>query len=409
MDIKDAVLQLMQKNRRIHQGFQYTVPSPQTYPYQWLWDSCFHAIILTHFNIEDAKKELLSAVSKQFNNGMIPHMLYWDKNSKNDFPVIEWGKPDTSTITQPPLIAYAAWRIYQIDKDKKFLAQIYPFLKKYHQFLIAERRPRRSYLYGIINPDESGEDNSPRFDRLLGLSAVQSLDVNFSKRMLLIEKQKQIEFEGPESMKDFFWIKDVPFNVIAINGLEHLSLIARELSLLSESEYFQNQANLTKVSMRELMFEDGIFWSVYGEDYQKIKVKTWAIFVPMFAKLYTDKEVKHLVDSLLLNKNSFYPKYLVPTVGKDEASYDPDGPIRGVAAMLSTHLSWRGPVWMGVNWFVYQGLINYGYHDLAKKIYQDSLTLIDRSGFRELYNPETGEGMGAQDFTWGGLVLDMVS
>jgi len=28
-------------------------------------------------------------------------------------------------------------------------------------------------------------------------------------------------------------------------------------------------------------------------------------------------------------------------------------------------------------------------------------------GFREYYNPFTGEGMGARGFTWGGLVLDM--
>ena len=44
----------------IPNGFQYTVPDPIVYPYQWLWDSCYHAIVLSHFSVEDAQKELLS-------------------------------------------------------------------------------------------------------------------------------------------------------------------------------------------------------------------------------------------------------------------------------------------------------------------------------------------------------------
>lgn len=34
--------------------------------------------------------------------------------------------------------------------------------------------------------------------------------------------------------------------------------------------------------------------------------------------------------------------------------------------------------------------------------------LVGKSGFREYYNPFTGQGYGAEDFTWAGLVLDMI-
>ena len=34
--------------------------------------------------------------------------------------------------------------------------------------------------------------------------------------------------------------------------------------------------------------------------------------------------------------------------------------------------------------------------------------LIEKSGFREYYNPNTGKGYGAMDFTWSGLVVDMM-
>ena len=35
--------------------------------------------------------------------------------------------------------------------------------------------------------------------------------------------------------------------------------------------------------------------------------------------------------------------------------------------------------------------------------------LIQLSGFREYYNPFSGEGYGACDFTWSGLVVDMLN
>ena len=43
----------------------------------WLWDSCFHAMILSETEPEVAKKELLAVVSHQRKDGFIPHMNYW--------------------------------------------------------------------------------------------------------------------------------------------------------------------------------------------------------------------------------------------------------------------------------------------------------------------------------------------
>jgi hypothetical protein len=33
--------------------------------------------------------------------------------------------------------------------------------------------------------------------------------------------------------------------------------------------------------------------------------------------------------------------------------------------------------------------------------------LVEKSGFREYYDPVTGEGHGAREFTWSGLLVDM--
>ena len=187
-NIKESIHKLLLKNRRHFGKYQYTLPSSKSYPYQWLWDSCFHAIILNYFNAEDAKKEIISLLSKQFDNGLIPHMIYWEKA---DVMKIDWGKKGTSSITQPPMIAYAVWEIYKKNPDDDFLKEIYPHLFHFYKYIINERDPHERHLAGIINPDESGEDNSPRFDEPLGLPPVHSIEENFERRKTLIKENKK--------------------------------------------------------------------------------------------------------------------------------------------------------------------------------------------------------------------------
>jgi hypothetical protein len=40
---RSLATQVLNANWRADGG--YTSPNPDTYPWQWLWDSCFHAII----------------------------------------------------------------------------------------------------------------------------------------------------------------------------------------------------------------------------------------------------------------------------------------------------------------------------------------------------------------------------
>lgn len=388
---EQKALDLLNQNKRKTLGHIYTVPSPENYPYQWLWDSCFHAIVLSHFDNSWAKQELLSLVSKQFENGLLPHMIYWVPNPK--IP-IQWGKKDTSTITQPPIIADSVLQVYEKDKDTKFLNTIYPPLRKYYQYLLRERDARGKHLISIINPDESGEDNSPRFDIQLSLLPVHKLSKNFQQRLKLVHQNLQCDFESTQCMKNFFWTKDLPFNAFMVKNLVTLSKIAKILKKDSDYKYFIDEANAIKKAISKYMFEDGLFWSVYEESYQKIKVKTWAIFIPLYGELLSRKQAEQLVDEHLLNKNEFWLKFPVPTVAKDEPSFNPEG-------------FWRGPTWIATNWFIFKGLLNYGFTGIAKEIFKISKYLVENEGFREYFNPQTGKGLGAKNFTWGTLVLDM--
>lgn len=71
-ELKEKAIERLKENQRETDGYHYTIPSPKAYPYQWLWDSCFHAIALSYFDTSFAKKELRALVSQQFKNGLIP-------------------------------------------------------------------------------------------------------------------------------------------------------------------------------------------------------------------------------------------------------------------------------------------------------------------------------------------------
>lgn len=393
MELLAATKEIFEKNRRTSGEFQYTVPSEKSYPHQWFWDSCFHAITLSHFDIESAKKEILALVAKQFEDGMLPHMIYWEGENV-DFQKVEWGKEGTSSITQPPMIAYAAWKASREGWYKDFLSSIYRNLYHYYRYLITDRDPHENHLIGIMNPDESGEDNSPRFDAPLGLPPEQTIEENYAKRKELYGQNIKCRFDAPFCMRNFFWVKDVPFNCIMIKNLEVLTEIAKALGHPNDAEYYLETASEIAISMKKRMFEDGIYWPTYGRDYKKIKAKTWAIFAPLFAKILSQEEADSLIHNHLLDERQFWTKYPVPTTALDDPAYDPNG-------------FWRGPTWMATNWIVCQGLKNYGYYKEAEAIKEKTEELLQKNGFREQFNPETGEGYGARGFTWGGLVLDM--
>lgn len=262
-------------------------------------------------------------------------------------------------------------------------------------FSLSIRDPRDRHLIGIINPDESGEDNSPRFDEPLGVPHDISLEDHLDKRLGLIEANKTCDFDAEICMKKRFWVKDAPFNAIFVKNLEILIKIADILGKERDADFCGIHLRLTKEAMRKLMFKRGVFYSTAGTKYEKLRVETWAHFAPLFAGMYTNEEALSLVENYLFNKETFWSPYGLRTVSKKEESYDPKG-------------FWRGSVWFAPHWFVFKGLKEYGFEKEAQKIKESTGKLLEKSGFREYFDPETGEGYGAENFTWGALINDMI-
>lgn len=396
MDITRVARKILLDNRRTSGSYQYTVPSGDHYPYQWLWDSCFHSIILAQYEPEAAKLEIESLLAKQFADGMVPHIIYWSPGLLHLF---RWGVEGTSSLTQPPMIAYAAWEAYRASGDAAFLERIYPALLAYYRFLIEKRDPGRHHLVGVVNPDETGEDNSPRFDAVFGCQPDITYEQHHELRVKLVDARRESGSNAEAYMHGSFWVKDVLFNSILVENLRALGHIASLLKHPDGEHFATLNAQLVSDAMREHMLEDGVFWSLHGTEHRKLMVPTWNHFVPLFAGLYTGQEAERVVREHLRNEETFRAPFGVRTVSKQEPAYRAEG--------FGGKFSWRGPVWIGAHWFIYRGLVRYGFDEDADAIRDATISLLERSGFRECFNPETGEGQGATEFTWGALVLDM--
>jgi hypothetical protein len=54
------------------------------------------------------------------------------------------------------------------------------------------------------------------------------------------------------------------------------------------------------------------------------------------------------------------------------------------------------------------GLVRLGYGDAAREMGERLGRAVGAAGLREYYDPFTGEGMGALDFSWSALVMELV-
>ena len=72
----EKAIEVIKKNDR--GGF--TVPSERLYPHQWNWDSVFTALGISLFDKTRAWQELIMLINAQWQDGMIPHIVFHQNN-----------------------------------------------------------------------------------------------------------------------------------------------------------------------------------------------------------------------------------------------------------------------------------------------------------------------------------------
>lgn len=391
-------------------NFHYTKPAPGRYPYQFFWDTCFHVFILTALReYEMAKSHLESLFSLQEKNGFIGHMIYWDRLMPGRITDFFQSRPylrnlyksHMSALIQPPLIAQAAERVYNFSGDIDFVQEVLPQLKAYYHWLRQNRDFDGDHLLTIISPFESGMDWKPTFDVPLGFKPgkadwrlfIKQVSVDF-KNFVNNYNLRRIYKQG------YFRVKEVGFNTIYAQNLKAMAALCR-LTGDKEEEHFRQLGKQVGKSIQKVMYDekDAAYYDVYGKDNKKIRILTPTIFYPVILDGTPEEVAKRVMNTHFFNDEEFKPAYPLPSVALNSPSFNP----------LHSIYIWRGPTWIVNNWFMHKFLMEKGYGKEAKKMIDSIRALIGKSGFREYYNPFTGEGYGARDFTWSGLVVDMIN
>jgi len=406
-EIKEWAHKVLAGNIFSSETYFYTCPSLGHYEHQWLWDSCFHAIIWSYFNPENAKRELLSLIKKQFENGMLPHMYYWKPATGwipriGDWLFKNWPEKDRSRITQPPLIAQAVEKVYAQTHDQAFLEQMIGPIQKYYDWLHTERNEKISGdgLVAIIHPWESGMDLLPIWDHIHNIKRLLTLRSGLWLNKI-IKKYNQVNWEISRIRElDFFLVKDVSFNVIYLLNLQILAHLCELVDQQERKELYLKRAEEGKKSLMKKCWDEpsGFFHSIQALSDQKLPELTISGLFPL--ALDVDRlKLDRLVKDHLLNEEEFWLPYPLPSTAKSSSYFNPSG-----AGMVL----WRGPTWFSPNWYIVKGLQANGYEGIAKEIILKMIAMVNIAGFREQYDPFTGKGYGATNFGWSTLLVDLL-
>jgi len=88
--MRRSVRLLYERNRQrghaawCDRDYDFVCPSSVTYPFQWFWDSCFHAITLSHFAPLRAESEIAGLLANQQPDGFIAHVTFWQREAYLD-------------------------------------------------------------------------------------------------------------------------------------------------------------------------------------------------------------------------------------------------------------------------------------------------------------------------------------
>jgi glycogen debranching enzyme len=409
--MRESVRALYDRNRqRGHAAwcgydYDFVCPSMGTYPFQWFWDSCFHTVALSHFDAQRARSEVRSLLRNAQPDGFVAHVTFWQREAFEEMLKtysIAYRTPYLSDCMQPPLLAEAVEAAARGEGGSDFLAEVLPRVRAYYDWLDRVRDPDRDGLIATLQPDESGLDHTPKYDAYLGITGTDLQD--FIDAWERVAGPYAEVGRDPAKMfaLDRFVCEDVLVNTIYAENQRVLADLLAASGDDAGARTFGMRAVRTVEGLLSKCYDAGagLFFDLAGRREQRLRVNTISSLLPVLLPGLPPRIVARLV-SHLTDTREYGAPFPVPSVAMNERGYAP--------GVVGTKLVWRGPTWMNTNWYIARGLRRHGYDDLARRIEDRSAALVEGTGFREYYHPATGEGNGAQDFSWTAIVLDMLA
>jgi Glycosyl hydrolase family 63 C-terminal domain len=363
-----------------------SMPDKWEYPWYAAWDLAFHCIPLALVDSDFAKEQLILLLRE------------WYMHPNGQLPAYEWALSDVN----PPVHAWAAWRVYKIDKKRKGKGDRAFLQRVFHKLLLnftwwVNRKDAEGM--NIFQGGFLGLDNIGVFDRSAPLptggyieqSDATSWMAMYTLNLLAIALELAKEDPSYEDVASKFW--------------EHFIYIAHAMSHRGHN------------SMGLWNEEDGFFYDVLrlpDGQHLPMKIRSMVGLIPLFAVETLEPELLNRlpgfkrrlewfienrpdltgniacmrtpgrgerrllsianVDQLrsilkyMLDENEFLSDYGIRALSRFHADHpytlSVDGmehrvnyePAESTSGVFGGNSNWRGPVWFPVNFLLIESL-----------------------------------------------------
>lgn len=365
-----------------------------SYPCQlWDWGNWANNIALRQIACHQQTQEKLFVYEK----GSVMNFLNEQRaDGSIDIVIASDPKHDLSSImphknVHKPVLAQHVAFICKYTKDLAWLQEIYPKLEKFIAYY-QNNAKHESGLFFFFDDFAIGVDNDPA------------------------------TFYRPDNSSASIFLNSLMY--VELGAMAHLA------TLLKNSEkatyYTQLQTQLKNAINEHLYDEkDGMYYSA-DINLRKIDPNTllhsgaprhystllqrlgcWSSFLPLWAGIATKEQAARMVKENLLDEKAFWAKYGVRSLSKYEKMYRLIG--------SGNPSSWQGGVWILSNYFVFKGLLRYGYKREGELLAKSTLELLNNDllqngAFHEYYNGDTGEGLFNKGFSsWNLLAFNLLA
>jgi hypothetical protein len=361
-----------------------SVPDKWEFPWYASWDLAFQMIVFAYVDPEFAKQQQI-LINRE-----------WYTRPNGQIPAYEWNFSDVN----PPVQAWAAMRVYEIDKNKTGIGDI-DFLKRIFQKLTInftwwanQKDTEENYVFegGFLGLDNIGvlDRNSiiqngcilEQADGTawMGMFATYMLEMaieiaqyddtfqdvalKYFEQYTLIAESLNTNGLWDEEQNFFYDVlkypdgEKVPIKVRSIIGLTSIfATLYLPENILNKLDQFSHGINW----FRKFCKERGMYMAVIQKDEKKESDK--------LISLISIEKLQKLI-AVLLDEEEFLSPYGIRSVSKKHSrsykieidkqlyslQYDPG---ESTTRILGRNSNWRGPIWFPMNYLIIQSLKAY--------------------------------------------------
>jgi hypothetical protein len=364
-----------------------SMPDNWEFPWYATWDLAFHCITLSMIDPEYAKEQLILLTRE------------WYMHPNGQLPAYEWNFSDVN----PPVHAYAAWRIYKIDEKQKGKGDTEFLERILHKLLINFTWWVNKKDFGDRNIFQGGflgMDNVGVFDRSSGISPDERLDqadgtswmamysLNMMRIALELSKEKPYYQDiATKFFEHFLYIAGAMVN-IDCNGM---SLWDEDDQFYYDVLHFQKDDKSQLIKIRSMvglipLFAVEVLDSEILDALPEFTARMdWFLnYRPDLANLVSRWNVhgvgqRHLLSLLrgsrmkklikrMLDETEYLSGYGVRSLSKvykdNPYEFSTDGtnikvkysPAESETNIFGGNSNWRGPIWFPANFLIIESL-----------------------------------------------------